>query len=86
MKKRSFVHAHIIVLQHAALFIIMLSLCLKIAANVAAILLLTAIGLVIFNLWREAQHLRELNRQILSLCQNSYLKEFINENEDFDEQ
>ena len=61
---------------------VMASLCLKIAANIAGVLLFTAIGLVAFNLWRETEHLRDLNRQILSLCQSSDFEDVVNASEE----
>ena len=49
----------------------MASLTMKIAINVAGLLLFASIGLLVFNLIRETQHLREVQAQILLLCRST---------------
>ena len=67
-QKRDSIKSHLQVLQYVILFMAMASLTMKIAINVAGILLFASIGLLVFNLIRETQHLREVQAQILRMC------------------
>ena len=67
-QKRDYIKSHLQVLQYVILFMTMASLTMKIAVNVAGILLFSSIGFLVFNLIRETQHLREVQAQILCMC------------------
>ena len=70
-QKGDYIKSHLQVLQYVILFMTMASLTLKIAVNVAGILLFASIGLLVFNLIRETQHLRKVHAQILCMCRST---------------